>query len=90
MTKSVTLKSLRPKLPQIIDEIGSKMDRFIVTRRGKPVAMMLSVDDYGSILESINILSDKSLAERIKKAEADVRKGSVKMLSQVEKELGLV
>ncbi|MFA5144015.1 MAG: type II toxin-antitoxin system Phd/YefM family antitoxin [Candidatus Omnitrophota bacterium] len=90
MTKSVTLKTLRPRLPQIIDEIDSKMDRFIVTRRGKPVAMIMSVDDYESILETIDILSDKKLVKKIKKAESDIRKGSVKALGEVEEELGLV
>ena len=90
MTKSVTLKALRPKLPQIIDEIDSKMDRFIITRRGKPVALMMSVDDYESILETIDILSDKRLVKRIKKAEEDVKKGNVRALSEIEKELGLV
>ena len=90
MTKSVTLKALRPKLPQIIDEIDSKMDRFIITKRGKPVALMMSVDDYESILETIDILSDKRLVKRIKKAEEDVKKGNVRALSEIEKELGLV
>ena len=42
MTKSVTLKTLRPKLPKIIEEIDSKMDRFIITKRGRPVALMIT------------------------------------------------
>ena len=90
MTKSVTLKALRPKLPQIIDEIDSKMDRFIITKRGKPVALMMAIDDYESILETIDILSDKRLMKRIRKAEEDISKGNVKMLSEIEKDLGLV
>ena len=72
-----------------VDEIDSKMDRFIVTRRGKPVALMMSVYDYESILETIDILSDKHLMKRIRKAGEDIEKGSVKMLSNIEKELGL-
>lgn len=90
MTRSVTLKALRPRLPKIIDEIDSKMDRFIITKRGRPVALMISVDDYESLLETLDVLSNTHLMKRIKSAEAEIKKGHVKMLDQIEKELGVV
>ena len=90
MTRNVTLKNLRPKLPRIIDEVDSKMDRFIVTKRGRPVALIISVDDYESLLETLDVLSDAGLMKKIKKAEAEVRKGNVKALDEIEKELGIV
>lgn len=90
MTKIVTLKTLRPRLPRIIDEIDSKMDRFIITRRGKPVALMMAIDDYESILETLDILSNSKLAKRLKTAEIDVKKGRVKALARIEKDLGVV
>lgn len=90
MTKSVTLKELRPNLPRIINEIDSKMDRFIITKRGKAVALVMSIDDYESLLETIDVLSDKKLMGKIKRAEADIKNGSVKALDKVEKELGIV
>lgn len=90
MTKSVTLKALRPKLPRIIEDIDSRMDRFIITKRGKPVALMMSVDDYESLLETLDILSDKHLMKRIKKAEEEIGKGNVAALDKIEKDLGIV
>ena len=90
MTKNVTLKALRPRLPKIIDEIDLKMDRFVITRRGKPVALMMAIDDYESLLETIDILSDTKLMKRIKKAEADLKNGRVTALDRIEKELGIV
>lgn len=90
MTKNMTLKNLRPKLPQVVKDIDSKMDRFIITKRGKPVAMMMSIDDYETLLETIDILSDTKLAKRIKQAEKDVKAGRVKSLEDIEKELGIV
>lgn len=90
MTKNVTLKALRPRLPKIIDEIDSKMDRFIITRRGRPVALMISIDDYESLLETLDVLSNTGLMKRIKKAEAEVRRGRVKMLDKIEREMGIV
>lgn len=89
MTKSVTLKALRPRLPQIIEEIDSKMDRFVITKRGKPVALMISMDDYESLLETLDILSNTHLAKRIKTAEEDVARGRIKALDKIERELGI-
>lgn len=89
MTKSVTLKALRPKLPEIIDDIDSRMDRFIITKRGKPVALMISVDDYESLLETLDVLSNTHLMNRIKKAEVEIRKGHVNMLDKIEREMGI-
>lgn len=90
MTKNVTLKTLRPRLPKIIDDIDSKMDRFVITKRGRPVALMMSIDDYESLLETLDVLSNKGLMKRIKQAGADIRKGNVKSLEKIEKELGVI
>lgn len=90
MTKNISLKELRPRLPEVIEEIDSKMDRFIITKRGKPVAYMMSIDDYESLIETIDILSNAGLMKKIKRAELEVRNGNVKALSAIEEELGIV
>lgn len=87
MTRSVTLKSLRPRLPRIVEEIDSKMDRFIITKRGRPVALMISIEDYESMLETLDILSNTKLMKKIKRAEADIRKGNLKALDRIERDL---
>jgi len=89
MTKNITLKKLRPSLPRVVDEIDSKMDRFIITRRGKPVALMMAIDDYESLLETLSILSDAKMMKKIKQAEKEIKGGKVKSLDKIEKELGI-
>ena len=90
MTKNVSLKNLRPRLPAIMAEVDSKMDRFIITKRGRPVALLMAIDDYESILETIDILSNTHLMKRLKKAKADIRAGRVMSLDAIERELGIV
>lgn len=90
MTKNISLKKLRPSLPKIIKEIDSKMDRFIITKRGKPVVLMMSIDDYESLIETLDVLADKKLMKKIKQAEVDIQKGNLNTLEEVEKELGIV
>ena len=57
MTKTITLKALRPELPHVADSIESKLDRYIVTRHGQPVMMLISPEDYEGLLETIEVLS---------------------------------
>jgi prevent-host-death family protein len=75
MVNTITLKELRPELPGVIKDIDTKLDRYIVMKRGKPVAVMMSPDDYESLLETIEILSDKESVRRIKKAKREIAKG---------------
>lgn len=90
MTKNITLKDLRPNLPKVIDEIDSKMTRFVVTKRGKPAALIMSVEDYESLLETLDILSNTGLSKKIKQAGEDVKNGRVESLDEIDKELGIV
>ena len=90
MIKSVSIRELRPNISKVISNIHDKFDRYIVSRRGKPEVIMLSVEDYESILETIEIQSDKELVRRIKKAEKEISQGKGKTLDDLHKELGLV
>lgn len=85
MTKTITLKALRPGLPHVADAIESKLDRYIVTRHGQPVMLLINPEDYEGLLETIEILSEKSAAKRIRKSWKEARAGktiSLKALRQ--------
>lgn len=87
MINTITLKELRPGLPDVIDRIDAKFDRYVVTRRGKPVCVMMSIEDYEAMVETMEILGDKALVKRIKKAEADYKAGKAVALEKVLQEL---
>jgi len=61
MVNTMTLKELRPGLPKVIERIDEKLDRYIITRRGKPIVVMMGVNDYESMVETLEILADDEL-----------------------------
>ena len=75
MVTAITLKELRPDLPEVIKKIDARLERYIVTKRGKPIAVMLSPDDFEGLLETIEILSDKEAVKRIKQAKQEIKEG---------------
>ena len=87
MVNMISLKELRPELPEVINDIDTKLDRYIVTKRGKPVAVMMSVDDYEGLLETLEILSDKEAVARIKKAKAEVKQGKTVSLESLRRKI---
>ncbi len=87
MVNTITLKELRPELPEVIKYIDSRLDRYIVTKRGKPVAIMMSPDDYEGLLETIQILSNKDTARRIKKAKRQIREGKTVSLEALRRRI---
>ena len=87
MVNMITLKELRPELPEVIKDIDGKFGRYIVTKRGKPVAVMMSPDDYEGLLETIEILSDKETAKRIKIAKKEIKEGKTVSLEELRRKI---
>lgn len=87
MTTTMSLKDLRPKLPSVIDRIDHKLDRYVITKRGAPVAVMMSVDDYESLLETVDILTDTGTMKRVRQGEQEIRSGKTRSWSELRRSL---
>lgn len=87
MTHTITLKALRPGLPKVANAIASKYDRYIVTKRGNPVMMLINPEDYEGLLETIEILSDKAALRRIKKARKEAKAGKTITLAELRRQI---
>ena len=88
MINTLSLKQLRPDLPKVIARIDGKLDRYIVTRRGKPVIVMLSIEDYESLMETLDILADPKAMADLRKGEEDIRKGRTRSWAEIKASLG--
>ena len=88
MINTVSLKELRPELPKVIARIDGKLDRYVVTKRGKPVVVMMSIEDYESLMETLDILADPKAMAGIRKGEKDIREGKTRSWSEIKASLG--
>ena len=83
MVHTITLKELRPELPKVVDSINKKWERYVVTKHGKPSVVMLSIDDYEALMETLDILADPRALKNLKRGEQDLRKGRVRSWQEV-------
>ncbi len=89
MVTTVSLKELRPELPKVIARINGKLDRYVVTKHGKPVVVMLSIEDYESLMETLDILADPKAMADLRKGEEDIRKGRTRSWDDIKASLDL-
>ncbi len=75
MYNYITLKQLRPNLPSIVDEVDEELDRYIISKHGKPVAVLLSIDDFESLIDTAEEANDVENFRRIKKGLQEARAG---------------
>lgn len=90
MTHTITLKELRPGLPKVVEDIDKKWGRYVVTRHGKPSIVMLGVEDYESLMETLDILADPKAMAGLRKGQEDIRRGRVHSWKDIKKSLDLL
>ena len=76
MYQHITLKQLRPKLPKVINSVDERLDRFVISKRGDTIAILLSIDDYESMIETLNEISDKENLKKIRLGLKEAKKGN--------------
>ncbi|WP_236537901.1 type II toxin-antitoxin system Phd/YefM family antitoxin [Spiractinospora alimapuensis] len=71
----VTIEDARAKLSRIVDAAVSTHERATITRNGTPVAVLVSLEDFEAMRETIDILAHPELMEGIREGMADLAAG---------------
>ncbi len=58
VSQTIPAHELRSELSQIIDRVADLREHVIVTRRGRPAAVLVPVGEYEALEETAEILSD--------------------------------
>jgi len=69
MSETFSLSSVKAHLSELVDRVEDQHDRIVVTRNGKPAAVLVSHDDLESLEETLAILSDQTLMTQIRQGE---------------------
>ncbi|WP_436886694.1 type II toxin-antitoxin system Phd/YefM family antitoxin [Nocardiopsis dassonvillei] len=62
-------------LSKIVDEVGRTHGAVTITRNGRPSAVVISVDDYESMMETFALLESPEEQQRLREAEGAVAEG---------------
>lgn len=88
-TGSMPLKDVRDRLSDVVDRVDREHDRVVITKHGRPAAVVMSVADLASLEESVEIMSRPDLMTRIAASLEELERGDAEVLSK-EEALGLL
>lgn len=72
-----SLAAVEAHFSQVIDEGAGTHERVTITKNGSPVAVILAVEDYESLMEALKMLSDPRAGTEIRRAEEEMAAGKV-------------
>jgi prevent-host-death family protein len=89
VARTVPFAEARAGLTELLDELRQLQEHVVITRNGRPAAVLMSTDEYEAIQETIDVLADAQLLDDLAASEQDVRKGRLHGWKEVRRELGL-
>ena len=69
------LTEARNRLSEIVDEVVSTGSDLVITKHGRPAAVLIGYEEYEALLETLNILSDPEAIAALTEAERDLAAG---------------
>ena len=77
LQKILPITKVKRELLDIIKAMEEEYATITVTRNGEPVGVMMTPERYESLLETIEILSDKKILRALKASQKDFGSGKV-------------
>jgi prevent-host-death family protein len=80
----VPLVEVKNRLSEVVDWLNREHGRVVITKDGRPAAVVLSIDDLESLEETLEILSSEDLVGEIKESLAELRGGGATVMTKRE------
>ena len=72
-----SLRNVKDRFSEFVDRVDREHERVVVTRNGRPAAVLISPDDLDSLEETLELLSNADAVRDLVEAEAAVASGDV-------------
>ena len=72
-----SLRNVRDRFSDFVDRVEREHERIVVTRNGRPAAVLISPDDLASLEETLEVLGDSDVVRGLIDAEAAIAAGDV-------------
>lgn len=80
---TLSVAEARAQLSKLIESAVTTHERFDITRNGDRVAVLLSIDDYDSLVETVDILSDPDEVAALRRGLDELVAGEVSTADEV-------
>ena len=77
MSVTLPLADIKARLSEIVDRVEREHERVVLTRNGRPAAVIMSPADLAALEDTLELLSDPAAMQEIREAREDVARGRV-------------
>ena len=75
MAKILPISDVKARLPELVAGVMEREEEVVVTRNGKPAAILVNIAEYERLKETLDVLSDPDLMRQIRASERYFEKG---------------
>jgi prevent-host-death family protein len=72
-----------------LDELERRHEHVVITRNGRPSAVLIPAAELEAIDETLEVLQDEDILQALRESEEDVKARRVTTLADLRRELGL-
>jgi antitoxin YefM len=84
MLEQMPLADVKNRLSEVVDEVEREHARVVITKHGRPAAVVISAADLESLEETLDIMGNETLLADIKAAVAELRAGTATPMTKDE------
>lgn len=81
---AMALRDVKNRLSEVVDQVEREHDRVVITRHGKPAAVVVSADDLASLEETLEVVSRPKLIAQVRESLAELAAGDAEVLTKDE------
>ncbi len=76
------LADVKNRLSEVVDRVEREHGRVVITKHGRPAAVVLSIEDLEGLEETLELLADPKVMRRITKANVELAEGKSATLTK--------
>lgn len=68
MARTLPISEVKARLPELVTGVQEREEEIVVTRKGKPAAVLVNYGEYERLKDTIEVLSDADLVKQIRRS----------------------
>lgn len=75
MARILPISEVKARLPELVTGVLEREEEIVVTRNGKPAAVLVNAGEYERLKDTLEVLSDPDMMRQIRESERYFAKG---------------
>ena len=68
MSRTLPISEVKARLPELVTGVQEREEEIVVTRKGKPAAVLVNYGEYERLKETLDVLGDADLMNQIRRS----------------------